>query len=389
MNRRSFLKGLGGMAVSKFLPAASLNVKVNGKTLILIELKGGNDGLNTVVPFKDPLYYKFRPKIAIPPDLVIPISAESGLHPSLEPLKQVWDQQDLAIVQGLGYAKPNRSHFSSIDIWESALHTEIDTGIGWISSLFDRDPHIFKGSQIHALILGDPNLGPLKNGKISTLVTRGNGKRFRKTFGKHRASSSLSGNKPLKHIFKVQEQNVYNSNLFSNSLKNCQDNFDSFPVTRFGRSFKLLTRSMIGGLRPGVAKLTLSGFDTHSGQLAKHKKLLKELAESIRTCRNIMKDRGLWNDVLIMTYSEFGRRVNENGSGGTDHGTAAPHFLIGGRVQGGLYGKQPSLKNLSKGDLEFTMDFRSLYQTVMKYWWGTQESVSQQDQWELINCFKT
>jgi len=388
MNRRNFMIGLGSLAMAKALPVGASLPSVEPKTLILLELKGGNDGLNTLVPYQDPLYYELRPRLSIAPGEVIGISKELGLHPALKGLKDSWESGDLGIIQGVGYPKPNRSHFSSIDIWESALDLRGSDGKGWIASLSSKDPSIFEQNPLQALILGNPNPGPLENGNLNTLVVQGNGKLLEKVRKIPRLDISPNGNEALEHIGSVHQELRENARMLEESLKSSRISRDSFPKARLGRTFQLLAKAMSGGLRPGVVKISLAGFDTHAAQAPVHHRLLRELGDGLRSFREAMLSIGLWNQVLVMSYSEFGRRAYENGSAGTDHGTAAPHILMGGRVRGGLYGESPSLRDLDDGDLKFSTDFRSIYQTVIQRWWGSRYQLGKEKNWESLDCIR-
>ena len=382
MDRRNFLKGVLGFMVSQGVTANLPTLRRSPKTLILLELKGGNDGLNTIIPFTNPEYYRLRPNLAIPAKEVIKISDTLAFHPALESLQNSWNAGDLAIVQGLGYPEPNRSHFSSIDIWEAGSDSSYVEDVGWIARIHAQDPGILADNDLDTLVLGDANLGPFQKGQFESLVVQQRGNLFKRV-------SKLPGiskyredvNPALDHILQIQEELKITSMKVQHSLDSAPTIQTQFPKTRLGQSLQMAARALAGGLRPGIIKITHTGFDTHASQLGKHRRLLEDLAGSLDAFRSSMVELKAWENVLIMTYSEFGRRVSENASRGTDHGTAAPHFLLGGRVKGGVFGDHPSLQDLDHGDLKHTQDYRAYYQGVSKLWWGSQARITPGQTW--------
>lgn len=365
MQRRDFLKsalalGLAGLSPALY-PAAG-----NRRHLLLIELKGGNDGLNTLVPYSDPVYHRLRPRLAIPREKVLQLTPGAGFHPALEPLMKPWQAGELAVVQGLGYPNPNRSHFRSIEIWETGSDAQEYLDSGWLARLLGNGGG--RSGVVDGVALGRGGAGPLMGGGINSLVMD-DPEGFLKRAARLAASSAASDNPALKHLLDVERD------LKSGSVKLAQglpraDALGEFPKHRLGRDLKNAARLFSGGNPPRVIKLSHGSFDTHANQAGRHQRLLSQLAEGVAAFRAAMKANGLWDNTLVMTYSEFGRRVKENASGGTDHGTAAPHLLLGGRVAGGLYGEAPDLNRLDKNDLRFTTDYRRLYATVAEAWFG-------------------
>jgi uncharacterized protein (DUF1501 family) len=385
MNRRQFLRSLAvagaaaipvryfvlpDLALALFDPA--IGTARSGKTLILLELKGGNDGLNTVIPFEDPLYYKHRPNLAVPRSEVYDLGKGLGLHPAMKSLTPAWKNGDLAIALGVGYQEPNRSHFRSIDIINTASGSDLYEGQGWISNLPARDDGS-DGGMIDGLVLGQDDPGPLRGRGKRNLIISDPGYFFKKAAGVP-SSDAASANKSLDHILKVRNDVHESAKLLKERLKGPIKFETAFPKNKLGRNLKIAAKLLASNVSIGVIKVSHGSFDTHSGQKGPHQRLLEEMADSLSAFRNALVEAGLWDRVLVMTYSEFGRRVAENGSGGTDHGTAAPHFITGGGVRGGFYGRQPSLDDLDEGDLKFTLDYRSLYRTVAEDWWGVKSS---------------
>ena len=338
------------------------------RTLVVVELAGGNDGLNMVIPYADPLYYSDRPTIAVPKDQVLRLSGTLGLNPAMKPLLSSWSGGDLAFVLGAGYSDPNRSHFRSIDIWNTASNSDQYLQSGWISRLFDQD-HPPASNIADSFIIGENHDGPLAGPNMRNIALNSIGGFVREAHilaGVH-VGSSDSG--PLAYLDAVATDTRSAAARLA-ILQNKLPHFATkFPATPFGRQVELAAELLGAGATVPVIKLTLRGFDTHGGERLVQDHLLAELSGALASFRSAMIERGLWKNLLVMTYSEFGRRVRENFSKGTDHGTAAPMLIMGGMVKGGFYGEEPSLSNLDHGDLKFTTDYRDVYQTIASRFW--------------------
>ena len=343
------------------LPLISL-ASERSRVLVLIELKGANDGLNTVVPFADPAYQRLRPTLAIPHDQVLTLDEKRGLHPAMKPLMPLWQQGDIAIVEGLGYPSPSRSHFRSIDIWESASGADAFLGEGWLAPLLQSE-----GRDKKFVALGE-DAGPLSGSPTNTLLI-GNVEGFVKNAQRLRQLELDTRNPALRHLLSVQNSMQRAALEFAEG----QASYSAravFPKHALGRNLATVAELIQTQPSISVYKVGLGGFDTHVNQLPRHRNLLTQLSTAVAAFAEEMKATGRWGDVLLMTYSEFGRRAGENASGGTDHGTAAPHFLIGGALNGGFYGQPPSLSQLQNDDLVYTSDYRSYYRSVAKGWLG-------------------
>jgi len=338
------------------------------RVLILIELHGGNDGLNTLIPYGDPRYYEARPRLGIPRERVLQLNGHMGLHAALEPLMRSWDERELAWVQGVGYANPNRSHFRSIEIWETASDSEEILDEGWVARLFENYPPP-ANLMADGIVLGRRDAGPL-SGKVARTIALDDPQQFLARASRVQAITQASSNPALAHILQVQQELTHAASDLAQRLQASPSLATSFPATSIGRQLQTVAQLVIATVGVVVVKVSIGSFDTHANQLGHQERLLKELAEAIMAFRQAVQQAGQWDRVLMMTYSEFGRRVGENASSGTDHGTAAPHFFLGGKVKGGLYGKAPSLVDLLDGDLRHHVDYRSLYQTVITHWWG-------------------
>lgn len=367
MDRRTFLKAMLFTPMIALFPNllfALANRPDWQNLLILVELQGGNDGLNTVIPYRDPLYYQLRPQLALPSDSVIRLNDQLGFHPALQALHPVWKNREMAIVQGVGYPDPNLSHFRSIEIWETGSDSDELVSQGWLSRLFSDNPTP-DAYAADGVVIGDQALGPLTGGSARTLVLPGGRRGLRKTQmeGRHH---QVRPNDSLLHILKVEGDYV----RASDKMFQARPLKTKFPSTGFGRTIEQAAKVIASDNQVAVIKVGIGGFDTHAGQQNPHNRILGNLGDGLAALRKALIELGRWDSSLIMTYSEFGRRPMENMSGGTDHGTASVQFLMGGRVKGGLYGQYPSLKRLVGGNLQHSIDFRSMYSTVIDEWWG-------------------
>ena len=365
MDRRDFLGATAATGVAILTPRFALAQSAGGyrNLLVLVELKGGNDGLNTVVPYTDPAYYGLRPRIAIKRDDVLQLDERTGLHPSLAPLVPPWQARELAIVQGVGYPSPNLSHFRSIEIWDTASRADEYLTDGWLARAFAAVPAP-KSFAADGVVVGTSELGPLAGGGARA-VALANTEQFLRQ-ARLAQPVQAQGNRALAHILKV-EADIAQA---AAGLDGNRQFRTEFPPGPFGNAVK--TAAQVIGSDSGVAavRLSLNGFDTHQNQPTVQANLLKQLADGLVALRAVLQELRRWDSTLVLTYAEFGRRAQENGSNGTDHGTANAHFALGGRVKGGLYGEAPRLDRLDNGNLLHRVDFRSVYATVLEKWWG-------------------
>ena len=364
LDRRAFLRlaaavpllAQGGLA----LAAAAASSR---KLLVLVELKGGNDGLNTVVPYADPEYARLRPRLAIDRDQVIKLTPAAGLHPSLARLQPAWEAKQLAIVQGVGYPEPNLSHFRSIEIWDTASRSDQYLDEGWLARALAQSPSP-AAFVADGVSVGPGGMGPLAGGGARVIALSSpeqflRNARFAKDEGEAR-------NPALAHILRVERDVV----VSAQRLHAGKSFATAFPQGAFGNAVG--TASQLAANEAGIAvvRLSLNGFDTHANQLGTQANLLRQLGEGLAALREALVEIGRWNSTLVATYAEFGRRPRENQSGGTDHGTSSVHFVMGGAVKGGLYGSPPALGRLDgNGNLPFAVDFRSYYATLLESWW--------------------
>lgn len=368
MDRRSFVKLAASLPLAAITPSLGFAAAQAGadyrKLLVLIELKGGNDGLNTVVPYADAAYYDLRPKLGIPRDQVVKLSDAVGLHPSLEPLVPLWKNRELAVLQGIGYPDPNLSHFRSIEIWDTASKSDEYLQDGWLTRTFVAAPTPTEFAA-DGVIVGSPDLGPLAGGGTRVIALTNTEQFLRQA--RLAAAEGRTRNKALQHILKVD-----GDILQAASHLHADHVFETpFPEGAFGNSIKTACQVVANKAGIAVLRVTLAEFDTHSGQPNTQARLLTELGRGIAALKSALIELDRWNDSLVLTYAEFGRRPKENLSSGTDHGTASAHFALGGRVAGGLYGAQPRLDQLTgDGNPRHAIDFRSVYATVLERWWG-------------------
>lgn len=365
MQRRDFLRSLIGAPLLLASPVG-LSAPAPTRTLVLIELSGGNDGLNTLIPRRDPLYRKHRPRVAINPDQTLSLSDTLGMHPALAPLLPWWQRGQLAWVQGLGYEQPNRSHFRSLDIWETAADSQQLLTQGWLARILEQLPR--QQRDLDGVSLSS-DLGPL-TGTAGSVLLHDIDQFLARARQLDTPSEHRIDNPALVHIRHTAEQTRQAANRLADRLASSNLTPPTLAGGRFGKRLSLTAQLLLAGVRTPVIKLNLSSFDTHSNQHEPHARLLDQLARGLDAFARTLVQAGLWNDVLVVTYSEFGRRVIENASGGTDHGAAAPHLVMGGRVKGGLYGSEPNLKHLDDGDLRHSVDFRQLYASITRDWWG-------------------
>lgn len=389
--RREFLnlsgKGIGLLAFSRFAPSFLVNA-ARGATpapekdrsiLVLVQLAGGNDGLNTVIPFEDPHYYNLRPTLGIPPDQVLRISGTLGLHPSCAALQALLQDGKLAIVQNVGYPNPNHSHFRSTEIWETASPSDQFLSTGWIgryldnacagSPVNDHDPlavHVNTLNGVPETFLGDrehPTFGLLASG-IGRKDSEETRRLLSATGGPVAAGQDERG---------FLQQTLMDSLVTETKVQTVLAGYrplTEYPANPFGYSLRSVASLIAAGLPTRVYYVTLTGFDTHYNQAPTQANLLTTLSTGLAAFQQDLTAHRLDGQVTTMTFSEFGRRPFENESKGTDHGTAAPLFVMGSGVRGGLHGTPPNLDVPKNQDVAFSTDFRSVYATMLDGWLG-------------------
>ena len=369
--RRQSLSFFGATSLFSLLPSYFLNAATAAKYLILVELQGANDGLNTVIPYSDRNYYKLRPSIGIPKKDILTISENVGLHFSLKGLAQIYETGELKIVQNLGYPNPVLSHFRSIELWETGGDGKAKGRNGWLNDslelmgnqrnldgkaiYLDQSGDVFRGGL-------DGFYGPNSLGfAAAELEARDQIVPVPETFGL------------LEDLMQGRKQNNEKLKQIQNKLSGA-NRFSSVGRGNLGAQLSKVCNILSKGVNIPVLKVAIGSFDTHSEQFWRHRDLLRELDESLYETVQALQNIGIWNDTVIMTYSEFGRRATENGSRGTDHGMAAPHFLMGGKLKGGFVGEVPNLGRLRNNNLEFEIDYRTVYETVLREHFGLDDN---------------
>jgi uncharacterized protein (DUF1501 family) len=362
-------------------------------TLVVLQLTGGNDALNTVVPYGNPLYYDQRPTVRVPEDQVLPIDDDYGFHPSMAALKPFWDQGHMAIVNGIGYPKPDYSHFRSMDIWYTAQPESMATD-GWLGKLVRAlDPHAdnvltavsFGRGLPRALSLaGVPvasvaeldSYGLLTN--LSSVQRQAALEVFSWMYDDGWNDQGLPSvptrqpPDPVGEVLRYMGQTGLDAQKGAAILRTAVEKYRSavnYPKTSIGQSLRGVAQVKFADLGTRVFYTAHNGFDTHGTQLAVHAQLWREVSEAVAAFFEDLRAHDAADDVVMLLWSEFGRRVRDNGSG-TDHGASGLAFVLGDAVQGGMYGEYPSLRNddLTLGNLRYTNDFRSTYSTILEHW---------------------
>ncbi len=359
--------------------ADSPNSAPSDRVLVLVQLAGGNDGLNTVIPYQDGAYHDARPTLRQDTG-VLTLNAQLGLHPNLKGLKASWDAGQLAIVQGVGYPSPNLSHFASMSIWETAS-VQGGFGDGWLGRYLnyldqvgENPNHALEGVSAGTLVAPELRskspvlaLQSLSNFRIQPVNEHGTMVDVENPLMKFYGAFKNAGPAPYGALFDTTLQEALQTSKTLRATDATYQAKATYPAkSPIASSLKLVAETIVSGLGVRVAHVTLGGFDNHAREKPVHDKLLLDLDQALAAFMQDLQGHGFGDRVLVMTWSEFGRRVNENGSAGTDHGTAAPMFLLGAPVKGGLYGEQPSLTTLDHGNLKFTTDFRSVYASVLQ-----------------------
>jgi uncharacterized protein (DUF1501 family) len=385
--------------------------------LVVLQQAGGNDGLNMVVPYADDAYHRARPTLGIPADKALRLNDYCGLHPSLDALKALYDEGHVAVIQGVGYPNPNRSHFRSTEIWQTASDSNQNKAYGWLGNYFDSccqgapptvgvaiggtvpqafaSPHptgvSFANPEQYRWINGERPRGSMSAAEFfyrqlnqpdddpaaPSMAGAAGGGRFARTAADTAAGGSIGaiggganqggGLGSLDFLERTALDAQVSSDKILEIARKSRPAAD-YPRSGLADSLSLVARMIAGGLPTRVYYVSHGGYDTHQGQANTHQRLMGELGAALGAFCTDLKAQGNFDRVMLMSFSEFGRRVGQNASGGTDHGAAAPMFVLGGGVKPGLYGKYPSLTELNQGDLMYNVDFRSVYATALERW---------------------
>jgi uncharacterized protein (DUF1501 family) len=400
--------GFLGRTASAALPLGKPGAR--DTVLVVVQLTGGNDGLNTVIPFKDPEYYKLRPTIAVPKEQVQRIGADVGLHPAMDATARLLnDQAAVCVVQGVGYPNPDQSHFRSMDIWHAASTAEQLTE-GWIGKALKAGPvpafHLADGNEGSPLALAGaparvPSVASLEDFQLKMAAASGADKAAQKGVitdlangRREPAGGGTAGGSPnnlLDFVARTQLTTYASSDKLAAVGKAYAPKVP-YPEGGFAGRLRLAAQLIDAGVGARVFYLSIDGFDTHAGQggaTGAHADLLREVSDGVSAFYRDLAARGHGDRVCVMTFSEFGRRGYENGSKGTDHGSGAPMFLFGGRVRAGVTGTHPSLTKMEHGNLIHSTDFRRVYAAVLERWLGVDGKAILGPGFEPVDVFKS
>lgn len=373
MRRREFLRGLGAAGLVAALPSTGLSLTRAPRSgpgpLILVELLGGNDGLNTVIPFADDIYHRSRSTLAIPERRVLQLDDATGLHPNLTPLKELWDDGELAIVRGVGYPSPNRSHFRSRDIWHSAVPDRVDTREGWLGRVLSKHE---RGRATELFVLGRTPTPLAFRGAPRPVITveslddlsLSGGSTARARIAD--AAARRRTEEDLEMLRTATRDATALGDRLERAKKQLESTATTYPSSPFGRQLRLVSALLSSGFEQAVYWVGLNGFDTHARQDDTHPVLMRVLAQGLGALHADLKKSAAGRRATTVVFSEFGRRVAENASRGTDHGAAAPVLLAGPRVKAGFHGAPPNLGELDEGDVRHHTDFRNIWAALAR-----------------------
>jgi uncharacterized protein (DUF1501 family) len=390
--RRDFLKTSTLLALAPTVPgflaqtARASNVERDGRVLVVIQLDGGNDGINTVVPFADEGYAKHRKTLRLRKDRLVKVNDTVGLHPSMDGFGKLLEAGQLAIAQGVSYPNPNRSHFQSMAIWHTArLDAEQQSGLGWLGRGLDEA----KGASSLMVGGGPPPVALRGRRAIASAIERLED--FTLAAGAD-PRKALTKNEPADDLSAFVRRSMLDAYATADRLKataNPKDSDARYPRNALGSRLQLIARLLKVGVGARVYYTTQGGYDTHYSQLFTHANLLFEFSSAVKAFLDDLAASSLADRVAVLCFSEFGRRVPENGSAGTDHGTAGPVFLAGKGVKPGLVGATPSLLDLEDGDLKVGLDFRRIYAAVLEDWLALPTKTALAGNFEKLPLFRS
>ncbi|WP_341841700.1 DUF1501 domain-containing protein [Chitinophaga caseinilytica] len=395
IHRRRFLQ-VGSLAsaslmLPKFLKAMEQGnfVPPGNKVLVVVQLSGGNDGLNTVVPYRNDIYYKLRPQLGIRRNDALALNDELGIHPALKTFKSLYDDGSLGVLNNVGYPNPDRSHFRSMDIWQSASDSKDYWGTGWLGRFLDAQCKgcdkptqaleiddtlslALKGNDVKGLALTDPQ----------RLYGASNDRYFRDLLAKQQHDDEHHN---VDYLYKTMAETISSAGYIQQQFKTYKSK-ESYPNTELGKNMKTIAELIMTDINTSVYYVSHGSFDTHVGQQNQQQRLFSQLSDALAPFVADLKKNHRFEDVLVMTFSEFGRRVAQNASGGTDHGTANNMFLVGGGLkEKGILNDGPNLTDLKDGDLQFKVDFKSVYATLLKKWLGADDAAILQQSYEHLS----
>lgn len=376
LKRKEFLQ-VGSLATAslmlpRFLKAfdGKTIVPPGNKVLVVLQFSGGNDGLNTVIPVRNDIYYKSRPKLGIEKSRALTLTDEVGLNPALPGFKDLFDEGNLGIINSVGYPNPDRSHFRSMDIWQSASDSNNYVYTGWLGRYLDaqcngcgRPTQAIEVDDVLSLALKGDNIKGIAVKDPKRLYNTSNEKYFNELSNAHE-----NGEGTVDYLYKTLSQTLSSADYIFEQSK-LHPSSQLYPTTEISKNLKTISSLIMSDINTKVYYLSLGSFDTHVNQENQQRHLFTELNDGINAFVKDLKNNNRFDDVMLMTFSEFGRRVAQNASGGTDHGTANSMFFIsGGLQQKGLINAMPDLEDLNEGDLKHKVDFKNVYATVLNKW---------------------
>ena len=393
IKRKEFLQvsslATASFMLPKFLKAFEkpMMVPAGNKVVVVIQFSGGNDGLNTVIPVRNDIYYKERPKLGIAKDKALIVTDEVGLNPALEAFKGLYDDGSLSILNSVGYPNPDRSHFRSMDIWHSASASNEFVNTGWVGRYLDaqckgcdKPTQAMELDDVLSLALKGEESKGLAFKDPAKLYNTSNGKYFKDINANHQ-----KGEETIDYLYKTMSETISSADYIFQQSKS-HPTKESYPATNLGKDLKTIASLIFSDINTKVYYVSLGSFDTHVNQEGQQKRLFTELNDAIKAFTNDLKKNNRFEDVLMMTFSEFGRRVTQNASGGTDHGTANNMFFIsGGLKQKGVLNAMPDLADLNEGDLKHKVDFKNVYATVLNKWLAADDTMILGNKFDYLN----
>ncbi len=393
IKRKQFLQ-VGSLATASFMLPKFLKafekpmmVPPGNKVVVVIQFSGGNDGLNTVIPIRNDIYYRERPKLGITKENAVQLTDEVGLNPALSAFKDLYNDGSLGILNNVGYPNPDRSHFRSMDIWQTASSSNEYTSTGWIGRYLDAQCKgcdkptqaleiddilslAFKGQDMNGLAFKDPR----------KLYSSSNEKYFKDLDASHQHGEATAD-----YLYKTMSETLSSADYIFQQSK-LHPSAEIYPATGLGKDLKTIASLIMSDINTKVYYVSLGSFDTHVNQEQQQKRLFTELNDAVKSFTTDLKKNNRFQDVLMMTFSEFGRRVSQNASGGTDHGTANNMFFIsGGLKEKGVLNAMPNLADLNEGDLKHTVDFKNVYATVLNKWLTADDNLILGNKFDHLN----
>jgi uncharacterized protein (DUF1501 family) len=382
IKRREFLQ-IGSLASASFMVPKFLKafegrpmVPPGNKVLVVLQMSGGNDGLNTVIPVRNDIYYKERPRLGIARDKALSLTDEVGLNPALTAFKSLYDEGNLGILNSVGYPEPDRSHFRSIDIWHTASASSEYLSTGWLGKFLDtqckncdKPTQALELDDVLSLALKGENVKGLALTDPKKLYNASQAQFFKALNKQHRYEHE----RPVDYLYKTMAETISSADYIYQQSK-LHPSSETYPGTELGRNLKTISSLILSDINTKVYYVSIGSFDTHIGQEGTQKRLFTEISDAVQAFTADLKKNNRFNDVLLMTFSEFGRRVSQNASGGTDHGTANNMFFVsGGLKEKGVLNEMANLADLNEGDLKYKVDFKNVYATILNKWLGADD----------------